>query len=235
LLALTAVDLLVIYVIPIAFIAGVFLLSTLTIYALLLSPLDFDFKADIRRRYEDKKALPSGAKLSFSYPYVAGLVLLDNGIQAALLYRVSRYFARRGLHAPAAVFHSFAKFVTHIDVSPYAEIGPGVYFYHGLGTVIGKNTRIGRRATICQNVTTGAGRPEIGDEVALWAGAKVIGDVRIGDHAEVGANAVVTTDVPSDCVAVGVPATRFIPKTPGRPKETAAGAAHLSADAGRPS
>jgi serine O-acetyltransferase len=85
-----------------------------------------------------------------------------------------------------------------------------VYFYHGLGTVIGKTTLIGKRALICQGVTTAAG-PVIGDEVALWAGAKVIGKVKVGDRVEVGANAVVIRDVPSDSLAVGVPA-RVMPK-----------------------
>src|SRR5207248_11582152 len=105
--------------------------------------------------------------------------------------------------------HSFSKLVTHADISPEANIGRGLYLYHGLGTVIGKGTTLGERALVCQGVTTAKG-PTLGDDVTLWAGAKVVGRVTVGDRSEVGANAVVTSDVPSDCLAVGVPATRFI-------------------------
>ena len=213
-LALTLTDLAVVYLLPVAAAAAGFLLGSLSVYLFLLttrSPLRVDFQ----RRYEDKKKLPSGERLRFSYPYVAKLLLADNGMQATVLYRMSHFFAVRRLHAVAGAVHSFSKFLTHIDISPYAEIGGGVYFYHGLGTVVGKGSFIGRNALVCQNVTTGGGHVRIGDDVALWAGAKVIGDVTIGDRAEIGANAVVVRDVPADCVAVGVPATRFIPKQPG--------------------
>jgi serine O-acetyltransferase len=80
-----------------------------------------------------------------------------------------------------------------------------------LGTVIGKGSTIGRNALICQDVTIGGGA-SLGDDVKLWAGAKVIGRVAVGDRSEVGANGVVVRDVPPDVVAVGVPATRFLPK-----------------------
>ena len=98
--------------------------------------------------------------------------------------------------------------MTHLDVSPQAEIGRGVYFYHGLGTVIGKGSRIGERALICHGVTTGGrgGAPVIGDDVSIWAGAVVIGRITVGDRVEVGANAVVIKDVPADSIAIGVPA-----------------------------
>jgi serine O-acetyltransferase len=124
--------------------------------------------------------------------------------------------------ARAARFvHSVSKLITHTDISPNAEIGPGFYLYHGLGTVIGKGTRIGSEAVICQNVTTGGG-PVLGDAVKLWAGAKVIGRVTVGDRSEVGANGVVVDDVPSDVIAVGVPATRFLPKKAGHEASAAA-------------
>jgi serine O-acetyltransferase len=161
--------------------------------------------------FAQKQKLRSGRGLRLSYPYVLALLTLDNGIQAAFLHRVANRFARGKLRALAAVIHAFSKLLTHIDISPRAEIEGGVYFYHGAGVVIGKATVIGRRVTICQGVTTGGGRPRIGDDATLWAGAKVIGDVTIGERAQVGANAVVLQDVPADCIAVGVPATRFLP------------------------
>jgi serine O-acetyltransferase len=114
--------------------------------------------------------------------------------------------------------HAFSKLVTHIDISPQASIGPGLYLYHGLGTVIGKGSMVGRNAVICQNVTLGGG-PTIGDDVRLWAGAKVIGRITVGDRAEVGANGVVVSDVAPDMIAVGVPATRHLPKRPSEPPD----------------
>ena len=212
--AITALELLVVYLLPIGVIAGALVLSSLVLYALLRSPLDFDLKHDFLRRYEEKKALPSGARLRLSFAYILGLLAADNCVQATVLYRISRFLVHHRLPALAEAVHAFSKFLTHMDISPYAEIGRGVYFYHGLGTVIGKFSTIGSRATICQNVTTGSGRPRIGDGVTMWAGAKVIGDVNVGDRSEIGANAVVVHDVPADCVATGVPATRVVPRRP---------------------
>ena len=79
----------------------------------------------------------------------------------------------------ARAVHSLSRFLTHTDISPRAEIGPGLYLYHGMATVVGKGTVIGRNAVICQQVTTGGG-PTIGNDVTLWAGAKVIGRVTVG-------------------------------------------------------
>ena len=209
--AITAIDLLVIYAIPLVALGATFVGLALLVYLLARSPLDFDFKHDLRRKFEERKQLPSGASFRFSFACTAELLLGDNCVQATFLYRVSRFLARRRLRLPAQAVHSFSKFLTHVDVSPYAEIGPGVFFYHGLGAVIGKGTKIGARALICQGVTTGGG-PRIGNDVKLWAGAKIIGRVTIGDRAEIGANAVVVRDVPADCTAVGVPVSRLIPK-----------------------
>ncbi|MCA1726251.1 MAG: serine O-acetyltransferase [Actinobacteria bacterium] len=157
-------------------------------------------------RIESKRALPSGRRLRWRYPWFIAALLLDAGLQATLLYRLTRVLATHHLRWLAAPLHSFAKFLTHIDVSPLADIGGGLSFFHGSGAVIGKLSTLGERVTVCQGVTLGSGRPVIGDDVVLWAGAKVIGDVVVGSRSEVGANAVVRSDVPSDSIAVGVPA-----------------------------
>jgi len=208
-LGLSVLEVVLLYLVPVVAALVVWLLFSLVLYLLIRSSLEFDFKHDLLRKVEAKAALRSGRPLS--YLYVAMLLMADNCIQATFLYRVSRFFAARGWRTPAQLIHAFSKLVTHTDISPWAQIGPGFYLYHGLGTVIGKGTKIGRRAIVCQGVTTGHG-PVLGDDVSLWAGSKVIGRVVIGDRAEVGANGVVTRDVPPDCVAVGVPATRFLPK-----------------------
>jgi serine O-acetyltransferase len=210
-LGLSIFDLLVIYAIPLVALVLAWLIVSLALYLVIRMPARLASKDDLLRKYEEKRSLPSGPQ-RLTFRYVAMSVAADNCVQAALLYRLSRFFAMRRVHILAGALHAFSKFLTHVDISPYADIGPGVYLFHGVGTVIGKGTVIGSRALICQGVTTGAG-PTIGDEVRLWAGSKVIGNVTVGDRVVIGANAVVIRDVPSDSTAVGVPA-RVIPRAP---------------------
>jgi serine O-acetyltransferase len=99
------------------------------------------------------------------------------------------------------------------DIDPQAEIGPRLVLPHGLsGVFINGQCRIGADVVVCQQVSLGVrdmmgqGAPTIGDEVVVWAGAKVVGGVTVGDRAAIGANSVVTSDVPADTLAVGIPA-----------------------------
>src|SRR5713226_2889207 len=104
-----------------------------------------------------------------------------------------------------------------LEVSPRCEIGPGIFFPHPSGTVIGA-WRIGRNATIFQGVTLGAKeldmgfdfrlRPNVGNNVVLGAGSKILGGIRIGDNVTVGANSVVVDSVEDDSTVVGIPARR---------------------------
>ena len=105
-----------------------------------------------------------------------------------------------------------------LEVSPRCEIGPGIFFPHPSGTVIGA-WRIGRNATIFQGVTLGAKeldmdfdfrlRPNVGNNVVLGAGSKILGGIRIGDNVTVGANSVVVDSVEDDSTVVGIPARRI--------------------------
>ena len=93
-----------------------------------------------------------------------------------------------------------------------ATLGEGVKAgYGGIGIVVHKQARIGARTIIGPGVVIGGngaqlGVPEIGEDVLIGAGAKLLGPIRVGNRCRIGANAVVLTDVPDDCVAVGVPA-----------------------------
>jgi serine O-acetyltransferase len=208
----------IVYAIPLLALLLLWLLTSLIIYLGIVSPLEFDFKGDILRKFEDKSALPSGPP-RLSFLYVAQLLLGDNCVQATFLYRVSHFFARRKLARVALAIHAFSRFATHADISPWAQIGPGFYLYHGMGTVIGKGVRAGSRVLICQGVSVGGA--EIGDDVSLWAGAQVIGHVAIGDRSEVGANAVVINDVPADSIVFGIPARLAGKKTPAQSLDSA--------------
>jgi serine O-acetyltransferase len=107
----------------------------------------------------------------------------------------------------------FWRIVDSGDIDPQAEIGPRLVLPHGLnGVFINGQCRIGADVMICQQVSLGVrdmegkGAPTIGDEVIVWAGAKVVGGVTVGDRAAIGANSVVTSDIPADSLAVGIPA-----------------------------
>ena len=105
-----------------------------------------------------------------------------------------------------------------IDLGNDVSLGSGVYFIHSVGTVVGGNARIGARVRFMGNNTVGTARdngyPSIEDDVEVGCGARILGPVCVGARAVIGANAVVLSDVPPDCVAVGAPA-RIIHR-PGR-------------------
>ena len=106
-----------------------------------------------------------------------------------------------------------------IELGNAITLGAGVYFVHSLGTVVGGTAVVGDRVRFMGNNTVGTARnngcPTIEDDVEIGCGARILGPVRIGARAVIGANAVVLSDVPSDAVAVGAPA-RIIARSPRR-------------------
>lgn len=107
--------------------------------------------------------------------------------------------------------HRFWSVVTGADIPLTCQIGGGLRIPHPNGIVFHSDTVVGPNCTIMQQVTLGTDRtgraPQVGGHVDIGAGAKIIGGITLGDHAQVGANAVVTKDVPAGKVAVGIPAT----------------------------
>jgi serine O-acetyltransferase len=116
----------------------------------------------------------------------------------------------------------FGMVFSSADIAVECEIGAGIYMPHPTGIVVRPECLIGKNVTILQGVTIGKGengetsQTIIGDNCKLYAGAKIIGDIRIGDNAVIGANAVVLKDIPAGATAVGVPA-RIIKRTVGEP------------------
>ncbi|EJL91692.1 serine acetyltransferase [Polaromonas sp. CF318] len=133
-----------------------------------------------------------------------------------VLIRLAEFFHERRLGLFAKLFSTLNVMVFGIEVSPQVQIGGGLFLPHTVGTVIGAE-RIGENCTIMQGVTLGTSepdmgftverRPVVGNDVLIGAGAKIIGRIVVGDHARIGANAVVLRDVPAHALAVGVPAT----------------------------
>ena len=141
-------------------------------------------------------------------------VLFSPRFAPVLLYRLAARCAMRHLR-PLGKLFSLMKFVVFgIEIGLNCEIGPGLYFPHTSGTVLGAR-RIGSNAVIYHNVTVGAKvpdlayddglRPEIGNDVMLGAGSKILGPITLGDGVVVAANAVVVHSMPSGCLVVGVP------------------------------
>ena len=125
-------------------------------------------------------------------------------------YRLERWLYTHHLSPLAAAVKGCVRIIWGAVIPPSAEIGEGtVITYHGLGVVIHKDAKIGKDCIIRQNVTIAGGNggvPVIGDRVELNAGAVVVGPVRIGNNVRIGANAVVNSDIPDNCTAVGLPA-----------------------------
>jgi serine O-acetyltransferase len=140
--------------------------------------------------------------------------LVYSGLHAIWSYRVAhRMWARPTLRGPARILTQFTRFLTGIEIHPGATIGRRFFIDHGMGVVIGETAEIGDDVMVYHGVTLG-GRtlkqvkrhPTIGDRVTIGAGAKVLGPLRIGDDSAIGANAVVTHDVPAESIATGIPA-----------------------------
>lgn len=142
------------------------------------------------------------------------ILLTSQGVHALLLHRVASALYHGGHRTSAALVSRYARIKTGIEIHPCARIGHGVLIDHGAGVVIGETAEIGDGCTIYQGVTLGARggerekkrHPTLGRGVLVGAGAKVLGNIRIGDGARIGAGAVVLTPVADNCTAVGVPA-----------------------------
>lgn len=132
-------------------------------------------------------------------------------LQAILLFRISRsLFLAENSYCDT--FSLLGRFLSGIELYYSASIGKGLKINHGIGTVVGARVVIGSNCLIHQGVTFGdkdGHRPLIGDNVTVYAGAKIIGNVSVGDNAVIGANSVVLKDVPINRTAAGVPARIF--------------------------
>jgi serine O-acetyltransferase len=142
-------------------------------------------------------------------------ILLYPGVWALGFHRLAHWLYKGELYFLARFVNHFARFLTAIDIHPGASIGGNFFIDHGF-VVIGETATIGDNVTIYQQVTLGgtnptsgeAGNrhPTIGDHVIIGSGAQVLGPIRVGDRARIGANAVVTKDVADGATMVGIPA-----------------------------
>jgi serine O-acetyltransferase len=142
-------------------------------------------------------------------------VLLYPGVLAMGFHRLAHWLFLGELYFLARLINHFSRFLTAIDIHPGARIGRHFFIDHGF-VVIGESAEIGDGVTIYQHVTLGGTNPTngepgkrhptIGDGVIIGSGAQVLGPIRVGAGARIGANAVVTKDVPEGATMIGIPA-----------------------------
>ena len=140
------------------------------------------------------------------------ILLLYPGLHAIWIHRINHWLWNHGMKLFARWGSQLARSLTGIEIHPGARIGSGFFIDHGMGVVIGETAIIGQEVTIYHGVTLGGTslqkgkrHPTIGNRVTIGAGAKVLGNIEIGDDSRIGANAVVVKSVPENSVVVGVP------------------------------
>jgi serine O-acetyltransferase len=134
------------------------------------------------------------------------------GVHAVLAYRVAHALHDAGVPLLPRAIAGLTRLLTGIEIHPAACIGRGLFIDHGMGVVIGETAEIGDDVTLYQGVTlggtgfaSGKRHPTVEDNVTIGSGAKLLGPIRVGHGAKVGANTVVIEDVPANSTVVGNP------------------------------
>jgi serine O-acetyltransferase len=143
---------------------------------------------------------------------VVEILLCYPGFHAILAHRLAHRLYRAGVPLVPRVISQISRFFTGIEIHPGATIGRRFFIDHGMGVVIGETAEIGDDCLLYQGVTLGGTgnekgkrHPTLGDGVVVGTGAKVLGNIRIGNHSKVGAGSVVVHPVPDDSTVVGIP------------------------------
>lgn len=161
-----------------------------------------NIRNDIRSVFDRDPAARSTAELLVAYP----------GLHATWAHRTEHWLWQHSFKFLARWLSHATRFWTGIEIHPGAQIGKGFFIDHGMGVVIGETAVVGNCVTLYHGVTLGGTslakgkrHPTIEDEVVIGAGAKILGNITIGAHSRIGANAVVVRSVPPNSVVVGVP------------------------------
>ncbi len=173
-------------------------------------------RSDIESVFERDPAARSTLEILLCYP----------GLHAVWGHRLTHWLWGRNFRVLARWLSHVVRFLTGIEIHPGATIGPRLFIDHGMGVVIGETAEVGADVTLYHGVTLGGTsltkgkrHPTLGDRVVVGAGAKVLGDITIGEDSRIGANAVVIKSVPPDSVVVGIPG-RIVVRSKPRPTKT---------------
>jgi serine O-acetyltransferase len=152
--------------------------------------------------FREDPAAKNVLEIFFCYP----------GFHAILLHRLAHKLHRTGLSFTARAISQLSRTLTGIEIHPGAKIGRRFFIDHGMGVVIGETAEIGDDVLLYQGVTLGGTgkekgkrHPTLGSHVVVGTGAKVLGNIRIGDHVKIGAGSVVVHPVPDHSTVVGIP------------------------------
>ena len=164
----------------------------------------------LKELYEDVKNIQSKDPAATNILYV---ILLYQGFHVLIFHRIGHFLYKHKLYFLARMVSQISRLLTGIEIHPGAKIGRRLFIDHGMGIVIGETATIGDDCTIYHGVTLGGTgkdkkkrHPDIGDNVIIGCGAKVLGPIKIGDNVKIGANAVVVKDVEKNSTVVGIPA-----------------------------
>lgn len=166
-------------------------------------------KKFFKELYEDAKNI---CKKDPACRNVVEAIILYPGFHAILFHRIAHLLYRKKLFFLSRLISQIARHITGIEIHPGAKIGRRLFIDHGMGIVIGETTTIGDDCTIYHNTTLGGTgkdkykrHPDLGNNVVVGAGAKVLGPIKIGNNVKVGANSVVLKDIPDNVTVVGIP------------------------------
>lgn len=159
-------------------------------------------REDIANVQRNDPAAQSAFTIFISYP----------GLHAKWMHTPEHWLWEHGLRGPARVLSQVTRFFTGVEIHPGAQIGRRLFIDHAMGVVIGETTTVGDDCTLYQGVTLGGTgneegkrHPTLGNNVVVGTGAKVLGNIEIGDNVRIGGNSVVVKSVPANCTVVGIP------------------------------
>lgn len=159
-------------------------------------------RQDIRTVQQHDPAAQSALVIFLSYP----------GLHATWMHTPEHWLWNHGLHGAARVLSQITRFFTGVEIHPAAQIGKRLFIDHAMGVIIGETAVLGDDCVLYQGVTlggtgkeSGKRHPTLGDRVTMGAGAKVLGNITIGNDCKIGGNSVVVKDVPDGCTVVGIP------------------------------
>ena len=141
------------------------------------------------------------------------VLLCYPGVHALLLHNVASFLYKLTIPVLPRVVSHISRWITGIEIHPGAKFGKRIFIDHGKGVVIGETSEVGNDVVIYQGVTLGGTstkkvkrHPTLGNDIVVGCGAKILGNIKIGDHCQIGANSVVLRDVPANSTVVGIPA-----------------------------
>ncbi|MFH1855671.1 MAG: serine O-acetyltransferase [Candidatus Omnitrophota bacterium] len=198
------------------------LAGILILLALVLTAVGIIFKEEINAVFERDPAAASFIEVVLTY----------SGLHAVIAYRIAHWLKKSSIPFLPRLISQTARFFTGVEIHPASKIGKSFFIDHGMGVVIGETAVIGDNVTLYQGVTLGGTgkekgkrHPTLGSNIVVGAGAKILGNIIIGDNSYIGANAVVIKDVPHNSTVIGVPGR--ITKQDGRKIEVSLDHIHI--------